>query len=172
VSSPFLSLGYGLTGSFDQASLNGANLFEMLGQAQLTLDGGAKTITGGPALSYSLPLGVLCLLFALGVSFYKSRTPAAERKIAAALLGTGVFGALVVVIVCAVYWANFKPPTFGDQQIGYFRVQYGAVFFLLGSISIVVGSYMMLALAKANSAAPPEPPDAPAEITGLGLNRR
>jgi hypothetical protein len=160
VSSPFLSLGYGLSGSIDQANLNGLNLSETLGDAQLTLDGGRQTITGGPALSYCLPLVIICLLFSLGASIYKSRTPVAERNIAVALLGTGFFNTLVVVVVCAVYWANFKPPMFGDQQIGYFRIQYGAIFSLLGNIAIVIGSYIMLAVAKANPAAPPESPDA------------
>jgi len=172
VSSPFLSLGYGLSGSIDQANLNGVSLFETLGDAQLTLDGGTQKITGGAALSYFLLLCALCLLLSLGASFYRSRTPLAARNAAAALLATGVFGTLVVVIVCAVYWANFKPPTFGDKQIGYFSIQDGAIFFLVGNIAIVVGSYIMLEVAKQNSDAPPEPPDASAVITALDLDRR
>ena len=105
VSSPFLSIGYGLSGSIDQAELNGGKLFEMLGQSQLTLDGRTEAVTGGPTLSYGMPLIILCLLFSLGISFYRSRSPVAERNIAAALLGTGVLCTLVVVIACAVYCA-------------------------------------------------------------------
>jgi hypothetical protein len=172
VSSPFLSIGYGLTGSIDQAELSGGKLFETLGQSQLTLDGRRETITGGPALSYGLPLVMICLLFPLGISFYRSRSPVAERNIAVALLCTGALGTLVVVIACAFYWANFKPPTFGDKHIGYFSIQYGAICSLLGNVAIVIGSYIMLTVAKANSAAPPEPPEASSAITALDLNRR
>ncbi len=172
VSSPFLFLGYGLTGSVEQTELNGGKLFEMLGQSQMTLDGRRETITGGPTLSYGMPLVIFCLLFSLGISFYRSRSPVAERNIGAALLGTGVLGTLVVVIACAFYWANFKPPTFGDKHVGYFSIQYGAICSLLGNIAIVIGGYIMLAVAKANSAAPPEPPEASSAITALDLNRR
>jgi hypothetical protein len=171
VSSPFLSLGYGLSGSFDQSNLSGGELLDTLRHAHMTLNG-PKTITGGPALSYSMLLIMLCLLFSLGASFYRARTPVAERNIGAALLGTGVLGALVVVTVCAVYRANFKPPTFGDVHVGYFRIRYGAICSLLGNIAIVVGGYMMLAVAKANSAAPPEPPETSGPITSLDLNWR
>ncbi len=156
-SSPFLSLGYGLTGNFEQTDLNGGRLFEKLGQSQLTLDGRTGTITGGSALSYCMPLLVLGLLFSLGISLYRSRSPVAERNVAASLLGIGVFSTLVVVIACAVYWANFKPPTFGDTHIGYVSIRYGAICSLLGDIAIVIGGYIMLTLAKANSVAPPEP---------------
>lgn len=172
VSSPFLSIGYGLTGSFGQSNLNGSKLFEMLGQSQLTLDGRTETITGGPMLSYGMPLVILCLLFSLGTPFYRSRSAAAERNIAAALLGTGVLCTLVVVIACAVYWANFKPPTIGDKHIGYFTIRYGAVCSLLGNIAVAIGSYIMLGVARANSDAPPEPPEASAVTTSLNLNRR
>lgn len=172
VSSPFLSIGYGLTGSFGQSNFNGGELFETLGQSQLTLDGRTETITGGPMLSYGMPLVMLCLLFSLGISFYRSRSPVAERNIAAALLGSGVLCTLVVVIACAVYLANFKPPTIGNEHIGYVGIRYGAICSLLANIAVVVGSYIMLGVAKANSAALPEPPEASAATTTLNLNRR
>jgi hypothetical protein len=173
VSSPFLSIGYGLSGSIDQAELNGGKLFEMLGQSQLTLDGRTETVTGGPTLSYGMPLIILCLLFSLGISFYRSRSPVAERNIAAAVLGTGVLCTLVVVIACAVYWANFKPPTFGNQRVGYFSIRYGAICSLLANIAIVIGSYIMLTVARANFAAPPEPSDSAEASASLltALNR-
>jgi hypothetical protein len=73
----------------------------MLGQSQLTLDGRRETISGGPVLSYGLPLVILCLLFSLGISFYRSRSPVAERNIAVTILGAGVLGTLVVSAHCA-----------------------------------------------------------------------
>jgi hypothetical protein len=172
VSSPFLSIGYSLSGSFGQATFSGIKLFERLGEAQLTLDGRTETITGGPALRYGIPLGILCLLFAFGISFYRSRTPVVERKLSAALLGAGLLSTFVVVVLCGVYLANVPSPTIGDHHIGYVSIQYGAICSLLGNIAIVIGSYKMLAVAKANAAAPPEPPEASATTTALNLNRR
>jgi hypothetical protein len=169
---PSLSLGYGLSGTIGQADLNGGELFDMLLHGKRLLFGGTETTPGGPALGYSLLLVVLGLIFSLGTSFYKPRTPATERKAAAAFLGTGILVTLVVVIVCAVYWANFKPLTFGDTQIGQFSIRYGLICSLLGDIAIAIAGYRMLEFAKANSAAPPESPEASAEITALDLDRR
>jgi hypothetical protein len=169
---PSLSLGYDLSGTIGQADLNGGELFEMLLHGKRLLFGGTESTPGGPALSYSLLLVVLCLTLSLGISFYKSRTSATERKIAVALLGAGVLTTLIVVIVCAVYWANFKPLTVGDTEIGHFSIRYGVICSLLGDIAIVIGGYTMLEVAKANPAAPPELPEASAGITALDLDRR
>jgi hypothetical protein len=169
---PALSLGYNLSGTIGQADLNGGELFELLLHGQRLLFGGTETTPGGPELGCSLLLVVLGLIISLGISFYKSRTPAIERKIAAAVLCTGILVAFIVVIVCAVYGANFKPLTFGDTQIGQFSIRYGLICSLLGDIAIAIAGYTMLEFAKANSAAPPESPEASAGITALDLDRR
>jgi len=163
VSLPTVSMTSVFSAALGQTEANGVEVLKMLGPESVMTLGTESGIAPQEAGRFSVPTGyhdytfvllyLLCPLFPLGISFYKSRRASTERNIAWGVVGAGAVACLAVLAACAESWSNFGHPHLGPAvlPIGSFGIRYGAVATLLGNILVVAGGSMMLSTALAKS---------------------